>query len=74
MVLDFFLPQEKIAVEVQGQQHYELNTFYHKNRLDFINQLSRDKQKREFCERNNIRLIELPYNESDEEWSIRLNE
>lgn len=55
--LDFFIPSRKLAVEVQGQQHFERNSFFHESNSDFFAQQKRDEEKRIFCEINNIKLI-----------------
>jgi hypothetical protein len=55
--LDFFLPQRRIAVEVQGVQHKEYTPFFHKTKSSFDDQLKRDEEKELFCELNNINLI-----------------
>lgn len=70
--LDFYLPMIKTAVEVHGEQHYRFIPFYHVSQLGFIKSQKRDKEKLEWCELNNIRLIELPYNETETEWAQRL--
>lgn len=57
--LDFYIPHRKIAVEVQGEQHDEMNPYFHKSNADFENQKARDEIKKFFCELNGIRLIEL---------------
>jgi hypothetical protein len=57
--LDFYLPQRKIAFEIQGEQHSEMNPFFHDSIADFENQKQRDEMKELFCELNNIRLIKL---------------
>jgi len=57
--LDFYIPHRKIAVEVQGEQHQEMNPFFHKSLADFDGQKNRDDMKRFFCELNNIRLYEF---------------
>ena len=69
---DFFIPTAHVMIEVHGQQHYEYNTHYHKNKLDFLLGQKRDKTKRYWCEVNNITYIELPYNESAEQWRARI--
>ena len=61
--LDFFINNIKLAVEVHGQQHYKFNTMYHASAQDFLNQRKNDTDKRDWCETNNITLIELPYDE-----------
>ncbi len=65
--LDFFLPLIKVAIEVHGSQHYIFCEFFHGTQQGFIEQKKRDRIKREYLEENNIRLIELPYNQV-EEW------
>lgn len=57
--LDFFLPQRKKAFEVQGLQHDEINSFFHKTEADFNNQQIRDKNKEFFCDLNSLTLIKI---------------
>ena len=59
--LDFFLPQRKIAVEVQGQQHFEQSSLFHKSKKDFYIQVERDEEKQYSCDLNNIRLIKVAF-------------
>lgn len=63
---DFFLPLRRLAVEVQGEQHYTQNSKFHKNTGEFIAGKNRDKAKKQFCKINNITLLELKYNEQSE--------
>lgn len=69
---DFLLPGQSLMVEVHGEQHYEYNKFFHKNRFDFINSKKRDQDKRDWCELNQIVLVELPFGETDEQWTSRI--
>ena len=46
-------------IEYHGSQHYEENAFM--GRDDFVARKERDKIKREYCEKNNIPLIIIPY-------------
>jgi hypothetical protein len=63
--LDFYNANKKIAIEVQGRQHTKYVPHFHgNNKINYISQLRRDNQKKEFCEINNIRLIEI--HEGDE--------
>lgn len=71
LYLDFYLPLLKKCIEVHGEQHYKFNRFFHNNTLGFIRQKKRDKDKREWCEINNIEYIELPFDKIDE-WKIRI--
>jgi len=70
--LDFYINKIKLAVEVHGQQHYKFNSMFHASAQDFLNQKKLDADKREWCLYNNITLIELPYNEKEEEWRNRI--
>jgi len=58
-VLDFFIPSVSIVVECHGRQHTEHVKFFHKTKRDFNDQVHRDIKKREWCEINNLRLIEI---------------
>ena len=60
MTFDFFNATRNIAVEVDGNQHYKYNKFFHSNsRQNFLSQLQRDEKKEYFCEINNIELIRI---------------
>ena len=64
LTFDFFNASEKIAVEVQGQQHTKYIPFFHgKYKINYIHQLRRDKQKYDFCKINGIKLVEVYYND-----------
>jgi hypothetical protein len=70
--LDFYIPMLKVAVEVHGEQHYKFVSFYHHNQLGFIKSQKRDREKEEWCNINNIRYIELPYNETEDQWLAKI--
>lgn len=72
MYLDFFIPLMRIGVEVQGEQHYKFIQYFHKDKIAFMQAKMRDGQKRTWCETNDITLIELPFNETEQEWEGRL--
>ena len=74
LFFDFYLNTVKLVVEVHGQQHYKFNTLFHTSAQDFANQRKRDRRKAEWCEYNNITYIELPYNEDEDQWRIRINQ
>ena len=60
MTFDFYNANEKIAIEVQGGQHTKYVPFFHGNyKNNYLMQLKRDHQKHDFCELNNIKLVEI---------------
>lgn len=60
LTLDFFNSNRQIALEVDGNQHYQYNKFFHGGcRQKFLGQLHRDEAKEVFCERNGITLIRI---------------
>lgn len=61
---DFYLPEENIAIEVNGRQHYEAIDFFGGEEA-FEDTKIRDKIKAEYCMANNIRLLVLPYTMSN---------
>jgi hypothetical protein len=70
---DFFIRSFMLLIEVHGEQHYE-KTFFHSSKLDFIQARSNDARKREWCELNNIKYVELPSRENENEWTERILE
>ena len=61
VIIDFVIPEKSIWIEYNGKQHYEYVSVFHHGNEDFIKQLSRDKNIKEYCKINNIKLIEIPY-------------
>lgn len=68
MYLDLYIPSRKIAIEVQGSQHFEFNSHFHNTKMDFYKGKVKDSKKREWCELNNIKFVELPFNGDLNEW------
>jgi len=56
---DFYNANKKIIIEVQGAQHTKFVKFFHGNKLKYLQQLKRDDKKYEFCQKNNLRLVEI---------------
>ena len=58
---DFYLPEHNICIEYHGEQHYKPVKFFGgvKN-LELT--LKRDKIKGDYCIKNNIKLIVIPFN------------
>lgn len=73
LLADFLIPSQKILVEVNGEQHYKYIKHFHGSVEGFKTSLKRDAKKREWCELNSITLIELPFGETDEQWSKRFS-
>jgi hypothetical protein len=69
---DFFIPVRKLIVEVHGRQHTEFNNFFFANKMEFYKAQARDKDKKTWCELNELILIELFENESIEDWRDKL--
>jgi hypothetical protein len=72
LTADFWLPLRKTIVEVHGEQHYKYIPFFHNTVLNFYHSKRNDKNKAEWCSINNIFLIELPFNESEQQWRKRI--
>jgi hemerythrin-like domain-containing protein len=72
--LDFYIPLIKKCIEVHGEQHYKFVSHYHTNKLSFLRAQKKDKQKKEWCELNGIKYIELSYQQQDQWQSLITNE
>lgn len=59
--IDLYNDELRLAVEVQGDQHYKFTPFFHKSNADFLNQRYRDEMKKDKCRKEGITLIEVPY-------------
>ena len=58
--LDFYNANKKVAVELQGSQHTKYNKLFHGGyKNNYLEQLKRDQIKAEFCEVNEIILVEI---------------
>ena len=67
LYIDLYLPTLGLMVEVNGRQHYEHTSHFHKSKLDYLKAKQNDELKKQFCELNNIRLVILPY-DKQKEW------
>tara|TARA_Y100000287_G_C13967475_1_gene231747 strand:+ start:128 stop:538 length:411 start_codon:yes stop_codon:yes gene_type:complete len=62
--LDFYNANKRVAVEVQGQQHLKYTPFFHGDyQNNYLHQIKIDQMKAEFCEINDINLVEVYYND-----------
>lgn len=69
---DFFVPNRNLIIEVHGEQHYKFNKFFFKSKLHFYRAKARDSDKKEWCDLNSIKLVELNYNEDIDEWRRKI--
>ena len=59
--IDIHVPELSIAVEYQGQQHYEPVGLFG-GEEGFLLTKARDEKKRALLKANDVRLLEWPYN------------
>jgi len=73
--LDIFLPDRRLALEYQGQQHYDAVDLWGGDEALFALQ-ERDRRKVELCEENSVVLVAIDYTEplTDEHIRNRLSE
>jgi Zn finger protein HypA/HybF involved in hydrogenase expression len=57
---DFYLEELNMVIEYDGKQHYE-SIVYFGGIKGFLRTQARDKIKTEYCLKNNIKLIRIPY-------------
>lgn len=57
--IDCYSKQYNLAIEVQGQQHYQHYTYFHKRVKDFKNIKYRDRIKKQIIKERNINFIEI---------------
>ena len=69
---DFYIPNRTLVVEVHGQQHFKFNSFHFKDKLSFFRAQARDRNKIEWCNINDIRIVQLNYNEDIDEWRNKI--
>lgn len=66
MTFDFYNANEKVAIEVQGDQHIKYVPFFHKGyQNNYMAQQRRDHEKNDFCDLNDIKLILIFENEKN---------
>lgn len=63
--LDFWLPDQQIAIEFQGSQHYEFTSYFFKGRSDYLKAKERDRRKISYCLAHDIKIYCIPYWEMD---------
>lgn len=63
---DFYLPNHNMVIEYQGEQHYRPIDYFG-GEENFKKQQKRDSIKRDYCKKNGIKLLEIPYDKDIEE-------
>lgn len=71
LYFDFYIPLFSTAIEVHGEQHYSFSAFFHKDLYGFLEYKKNDKLKHDFCDQNNIDILELEYDRTDS-WRERI--
>lgn len=62
---DFYLPYERVIIEVHGAQHYEYTKSFYQKESDFKKAQERDRRKISYCLARNIKIYCIPY------WEIK---
>ncbi len=60
--VDFWLKEKNLIIEYNGIQHYQENSFMGGQKR-YLQRQKRDADLRDYCQRNNFKLLEIPYNE-----------
>ena len=63
---DFYIPDKNIVIECDGEQHYRPVSFFGGDEK-FATQIENDKIKDEYCLKNKIELIRIPYTKTESE-------
>ena len=63
--IDFYLPNYNLFIEYNGEQHY-VPIDYFGGQITFEHQQERDQYVRNYCKENNIKLLEIRYDEDIE--------
>lgn len=69
---DFFIPALKLFIEVQGEQHFNYNSYYFSGPKSFAKAQERDRCKKQWFDLNKFDVVYLNYNEDENEWRSKL--
>lgn len=67
---DFYLPDYNTCIEFDGVQHFEIVEYFG-DEYSYNKRRQRDKVKEEYCDKNNIFLLRIPYFDKNIELSIK---
>lgn len=59
LVFDFFIPSLYLVIECMGIQHSQHIKFFHKTKQQFHQQQERDQRKKDLCEINGFKMLEI---------------
>lgn len=62
---DFYLPNYKLLIEFQGEQHEKAHSGLFGGEEQFVKQQEHDRRKREYAKEHNIHLLEIWYYDID---------
>lgn len=63
LMVDFYLPDYRMFIEMNGEQHYKYIACFHQDSWTFEDQQIRDESLRQYSKRHNVRLLEIKYDE-----------
>ena len=67
LIFDFYIPSLNLCIEYDGEQHFKPVKFGNQTQeqmnKEFENTKIRDKMKDDYCKKNNINLLRIPYTE-----------
>ena len=69
---DFFIPNRNLMIEVHGDQHFKFNVFHYSSKLSFYKAQARDRDTREWCNLNEITIVEFNFNEDIDDWRRKI--
>lgn len=79
MPFDFYIPSLNACIEVDGHQHFQPMSFHkttNENKIKSFEKIKvKDGIKNEYCRKNNIKLLRIPYWEfEDDTYKIKINQ
>ena len=63
LMIDFYLPDYRMFIEMNGEQHYKYIACFHQDSWTFEDQQIRDESLRQYSKSHNVRLLEIKYDE-----------
>ena len=63
LMVDFYLPDYRMFIEMNGEQHYKNIAYFHQGGWTFEDQQIRDESLRQYSKMHNVRLLVIKYDE-----------